>query len=66
MEAVVPEPVDWSLVTFEGVRLQRQRDFLALSFREKVLRLEQMAEVQAWLRVQAAAGSRGSGRPQDR
>ena len=43
--------IDWSLATFEGVRLAQEREFLALSFREKLLRLEQMTEVAARLRL---------------
>lgn len=42
--------IDWSLGTFEGVRREQAREFLALSFREKLLRLEQMSELAARLR----------------
>lgn len=56
------ERVDWSLVTFEGVRLERHRAFLALSFREKLARLEQMAEVETWLRHEIRV-KRGEDRP---
>jgi len=41
----VPEPVDWSLASFDGNRRARHAAFAALSFREKLERLEQMAEV---------------------
>jgi hypothetical protein len=40
-----PEPTDWSLVTFEGLRRAQHEAFQALSFREKLLRLEEMDEV---------------------
>ena len=47
----VPEgEIDWSLATFDGVRRAQEREFLLLSFREKLVRLEQMAEVAEWLR----------------
>jgi len=41
----VPEPVDWSLASFDGNRRAQHAEFFALSFREKLERLEQMAEV---------------------
>ena len=40
-----PEPTDWSLATFEGLRRAQHEAFRALSFREKLLRLEEMDEV---------------------
>jgi hypothetical protein len=47
----VPEAeIDWSLATFEGVRRMHAQEFLALSFREKLLRIEQMSAVAARLR----------------
>ncbi len=39
------EPIDWSLTTWEGNRLAHHRAFLALSFREKLLVIEQFGEV---------------------
>jgi len=42
----VPEPVDWSLASFDGNRRAQHAAFFALSFREKLERLEQMAEVE--------------------
>lgn len=51
--AVDPMPdgaIDWSLATFDGVRAAQHREFAALSFREKLIRLEQMAEIAARLR----------------
>lgn len=39
------EPPDWSQTTWEGLRVARARDYAALPFREKVRRLEAMAEV---------------------
>lgn len=41
---------DWSATTFEGNRRRQHQAFCALSFREKVERLEQMSEVLAVLR----------------
>ena len=41
---------DWSLATFDGVRAIQHREFAALSFREKLIRLEQMAEIAARMR----------------
>lgn len=43
--------IDWALATFDGVRRAQEREFLALSFREKLLRLEQMSDVAARLRL---------------
>ena len=43
--------IDWSLATFDGVRAIQHREFAALSFREKLIRLEQMAEIAARLRA---------------
>ena len=40
-----PEPTDWSLATFAGLRRAQHEAFRALSFREKLLRLEEMDEV---------------------
>ncbi len=39
------DEVDWSLATFEGIRRRHRERFAALSFREKVLVVEQLAEV---------------------
>ncbi len=41
----MPDPNDWSLTTFEGNRARQRAAFLALSFREKLARVEQMNEV---------------------
>ena len=40
------ERIDWHLLSFEGNRRAQHAAFNALTFREKVIRLEQMAEVQ--------------------
>ena len=45
----MPELPDWSTTSWEGNRLRQHREFLALPFREKLRRLEQMAEVAALL-----------------
>ncbi|MSR06794.1 MAG: hypothetical protein EXR93_07005 [Gemmatimonadetes bacterium] len=36
---------DWSLATWEGNRRQQHREFLVLSFREKVKVVEHLADV---------------------
>jgi hypothetical protein len=46
-----PAHADWSLGTFDGLRRAQQAEFMALSFREKLERLEQMAEVAERLRL---------------
>ena len=45
--------IDWSLGTHEGVRRAQEREFLALSFRERLRRIEQMCEVAARVTGQA-------------
>ena len=39
---------DWGSTSWEGNRLRQHRDYLALPLREKLRRLEQMAEVAAF------------------
>ncbi len=39
------EPLDWSHTTFEGNRLRQREAFRALSFLEKLTRIEQMNEI---------------------
>lgn len=39
------EEVDWNLTTWEGNRRQQHREFLALSFREKLGVIEELGEV---------------------
>lgn len=41
------QSADWSAATFEGNRLRQLREFQALSLREKIERIEEMAEVAA-------------------
>ena len=41
------EEIDWSVTTWEGHRRRQHREYLALSFREKIENLEQLAEVAA-------------------
>ena len=53
-----PDPGCWSRCSFEGNRRAQQEQFMALSFREKLIRLEQMADVQRAL-------SRRAPRPYD-
>jgi hypothetical protein len=45
----MPDEIDWSLTTWEGNRRRQHREFLALSFREKLQALENMAELSARL-----------------
>ena len=51
----MPELPDWSTTSWEGNRLRQHREFLALPFREKLRRLEQMAEVAALLAARRRA-----------
>jgi hypothetical protein len=39
------EDIDWTLTTWEGSRRRQHREFLALSFREKLQVVEDLAEV---------------------
>ena len=41
----MPKQGDWSRASFEGNRRAQHAAFVALSFREKLIRLESMAEV---------------------
>jgi len=52
------EPTDWSLASFEGNRRAQHAAFVALSFREKLIRLEQMAEVERRVRKSPTSGAR--------
>lgn len=48
LEGTRSEPggdIDWSLTTFEGLRRKQRLEFAALSFDEKLDRLEQMGEI---------------------
>ena len=51
----MPEGPDWSLASFAGLRRAQHAAFMELSFREKLVRLEQMADVQRRLEQAAAA-----------
>jgi hypothetical protein len=72
----MPEPADWSTATFEGNRRRQHQEFYALSLREKIKRIEEMAEVTARLRAapatppsarqQAQAGTTGPKSPGER
>lgn len=42
------DPVDWSLTSWDGNRLRQHREFLALSFREKLEVMEELSEVAAF------------------
>ena len=39
------EEIDWSMTTFDGVRLRQMREFAALTFREKMLVIEGISEL---------------------
>lgn len=43
----MPEPVDWSMTTYEGNRRRQHLSFLALPFREKIIRIQEMEAVAA-------------------
>ena len=58
----MPEPGDWSTASFEGNRRAQHAAFRALTFREKLVRLEQMSEVQVRLADAVRPGRRGAGR----
>lgn len=57
---------DWSETSWDGNRLRQHKEFLALPFREKLRRLEQMAEVAAFLaarrQARMTAGGEGAAR----
>ena len=59
----MPEQPDWRSTSWEGNRLRQHREYLALSFREKLRRLEQMAEVAALLAARRRAREAAKGRP---
>lgn len=42
------DPIDWSLTTWKGSRLQQHREFYALSFAHKLELIEQMSETAAF------------------
>ena len=58
------EPTDWSLATFAGLRRAQHEAFQALSFREKLLRLEEMDEVAKQLAAQVPAQKLAPSPPQ--
>jgi len=60
----MPEGPGWSLASFAGLRRAQHAAFMELSFREKLVRLEQMADVQRRLE-QAAAAQRDRAGPGD-
>ena len=48
----MPDDIDWTLTTWEGNRRRQHAEFRALPFREKLIILEQMAEVTAFFAQQ--------------
>lgn len=59
------DAIDWSLTTWEGNRLRQHREFQALPFREKLLRLEQRGEMSRWWLDRAQARRVREGPPND-
>lgn len=55
----MPDEIDWSLTTFEGNRRRQHEKFHALSFREKLIRIEQMGEVADRLALNPSLSSHG-------
>lgn len=51
----VPDEIDWSLTTFEGLRRKQRQEFAALSFEEKLERVEQMGELVEMFEAQRKA-----------
>ena len=47
-DVVTSDEGNWEYATWEGNRRQQHREFLALSFREKLAILEQLDEVTQW------------------
>lgn len=41
----IPDPIDWSLTSWEGSRRAQLRRWRALSLRQKLLALEEMTEI---------------------
>ncbi|MBN8598992.1 MAG: hypothetical protein J0L78_15070 [Planctomycetes bacterium] len=51
----MPDEIDWSLTTFEGLRRKQRQEFAALSFEEKLERVEQMGELVEMFEAQRKA-----------
>ncbi len=58
----MPDDIDWSVTTFEGNRRRQHKEFLALPLREKLERLEQMAEVAEFFASRRAIREEGNKR----
>lgn len=56
MSDPLPDDIDWSLTTFEGNRRRQHQEFRALTFREKLAALEDMAEIVALFAGRKTAG----------
>jgi hypothetical protein len=56
MTGKADDPIDWSLTTWKGSRLQQHRDFHALSFARKLELIEQMSETAAFFSPPALPG----------
>lgn len=61
--------IDWSLTTYEGNRRRQHEEFRALSFREKLLIVEDMGDIVARLQsrrdVDRMGHRRGAPQPTD-
>lgn len=58
----MPEEVDWGLTTHDGNRRRQHLEFLALSLREKLTRIEELGEVAAFFEARRAAREAAGGR----
>jgi len=55
--------IDWTETTFEGSRRRQREAFCALSFREKVARVEEMSEVVAMFATRRRSPGSGPTNP---
>ncbi len=44
----MPDNIDWTLATHDGNRRRQHEEFRALSFRDKLMRIEELGEVVAY------------------
>ncbi len=51
------DEIDWSLTTYAGNRRRQHAEFRALSFREKLMRIEQMEAVAQYFAARRAAAN---------
>ncbi|MCE9641270.1 MAG: hypothetical protein K8S22_14195 [Betaproteobacteria bacterium] len=63
----IPDDIDWTLTTWEGVRREQLRRAAAFTLRERMQSLEDMAEVAErfrQMREAAKSGATGAGTPE--